>query len=163
MEATQLAAPESSWTIQPESFAETVTEGFPLFRAHAAEIGIDKFPIPHVPALNDYAQMERLGLMQWLTVRDPMGDMIGYAMCIFSPSSIFSGKVHACLEWIYVRPEHRSLAIASSLIRECEAEFARRHAASASISIWAERDFGPLLKRLGWAPLQTTYWKFLTE
>jgi GNAT superfamily N-acetyltransferase len=135
-----------------ERYADVAAEGLALFRAHGKEIGFDTLPRRWQPALNLYRDLEQAGQVVWLSVRDDSLELIGYALLLFGPSTLFSGAVAATVEWIYIRPEHREVALLRELWQEIDKAVKAQGAVSLNWSVWKRKG--------GKRPSQVTHWRF---
>lgn len=138
-----------------ERYADTLREAMPLMRQHAQEIGLLHLPRPWRPALNLYRDIEVEGRLIWLSVRDPDLHLIGYAMYVLCPSTLFSGQTHAILEWVYVRPDQRSVAILRQLWEEGRKAVRAKGAVSLCRASWARKG--------GRHPIQVVHWTIFEE
>lgn len=135
-----------------ERYSDAVKEAMPLIRAHGNELGLTALPHPWRPALNLYAECADLGNALWFSVRNEDLTLVGYALYLFCPSTLFAGKVHAILEAIYLKPEYRTVALLRQLWHEGDAWMRKKGIASLSWSLWTRRG--------GRKPKQVTHWRF---
>lgn len=150
--ATKLKTEAIGPLVLQESFRDTCAEAMPLIRQHGQEIGLIALPYPWRPALNLYRDMERENCAIWFSVRDADLTLIGYALYLLCPSTMFSGQTHAILEAIYVRPEHRGVALLRQLWQEGDKILRDRNVVSLSWSVWRRKG--------GRHPEQVTHWRF---
>ena len=73
-----LAIATSSVTFQVESWSSILPCMKHLMRAHWAENAMHKDEVPLDPDWDAYARMERLGVLECVTVRDSVGLVVGY-------------------------------------------------------------------------------------
>lgn len=135
-----------------ERYADVAAEGLALFRAHGKEIGFLTLPRRWMPALNLYRDLEQAGRVTWLSVRDDALRLIGYALLLFGPSTLFSGGTSCTVEWIYIVPEWRGVALLRDLWQEIDKAAKDGGALSLSWSVWKRKG--------GKRPSQITHWRF---
>jgi GNAT superfamily N-acetyltransferase len=144
---------------QRESVATLWPELLPLADEHWREVRWD----PSTEADLDterYEQADELGLYRMFTLRD-RGALIGYAGFWIAPHAMQRGSLQAVADCIYIRPDRRHGLLARNLIARCERALRDLGAQVAHHHVRPARDYGPVLVRLGYAPIETTYAKRL--
>lgn len=129
-------------------------EALPLMRAHWEEIGHDRDLLVLDPDLVRISALEQAGA--WLTFearRD--GQLVGYAGYIVSPHLHYRAAVTAFADVIYLDPSLRGHAF--RFLRFIDAELRRVGAVKTFVHMKRERDFGPLLERLGYVWAEKLY------
>lgn len=147
-------------SFQVEAIAGLWSELLPLARDHWREVRWDDTEAD--PDCARYDAAEAAGAYRLLTARGDHHELgrplIGYAGYWICPSAQRRGALEAAQDMLYLRPDCRRGWLGAELIREGD-----RMLAELGVSIvyhhvrTAARDFGPVLQRLGYQPIETTY------
>lgn len=125
-------------------FLEEVT---PLTEQHLAESSKRKATL--APMWSRYAAFESTGNFLAFTVRDN-GSLVGYAGFFVGQHLHHADTVAAINDVLYIKPEHRNGFTVRRFIRFIEAEL-KPLAQTISFHVTLQKDFRPLLHRLGYA------------
>lgn len=134
--------------------ADIWDEALPLMRAHWEEIGHDRDLLVLDPDLERISLLERAGV--WLTFEARRDDrLVGYAGYIVSAHLHYRTAITAFADVIYLDPSMRGHAF--RFMRWIDAELVRAGAVKTFVHMKRERDFGPLLERLGYVWAEKLY------
>lgn len=105
-----------------------------------------------------YEAAEAAGTYRILTARLADGTLIGYAGFWINHSTQLRTRLEASQDCIYVRPMSRDGGLGFAIIRAADRLLADLGVAVVYHHVrTASRNFGPVLRRLGYAPIETTY------
>lgn len=128
-----------------------------MLAAHHAETAVFGQEFPFNPNYAGYVSIEWANALRVYTVRKD-GVLVGYSVCFVSPS-LHRQVLEANEDLLYVVPELRGSLVGVRLMRYVEAELATE-----GVQIFARRtkaahpsNFGPMLERMGYAPIETIY------
>ena len=145
-------------TYAQERIADVWDEAWLLMQAHAREAAIHE--IPFQPGRSVYERMEKAGATRLFTARSA-GVLIGYAVFVLSFHPHYVGEKVATQDVVYVEQSHRGFG-AAKFLAWAEGQL---KAEGAGAVIWSVRvgsvDFGRTLKRMGYEPSHTAYFKRL--
>lgn len=133
----------------------------PILWEHWAEVA-HYTDIPLEPNWPQYEAMEAGGLLRIYTVRDQCFALIGYCIYVVAPGLHYASITYANQDILYLSPEHRRGRTGRNLLRftelELKGEFGRvlvlQH-------VKVAHNFGPMLVRDGYEPIDTIYGKRL--
>ena len=144
------------YTYQQERFATVWPELHPMLVANHAET--DLFGHPLEVDAEGYTEMDEAGSYRPYTLRRN-GELVGYCGFVLYSHPHHVSKVHACQDALYVRKSHRSkvlrfIAYCDSKLREAGVNVVIQHCPT-------RNDWSPVLKRLGYEALETSYFRRL--
>ncbi len=90
-----------------------------LFLAHYEEIALDKDVIKLDPDWNKYLQLELMGILHIMSVRDA-ARLIGYHISVVSPHLHYKSTITALSDIFYLLPEYRQGWTGYKLFEETE-------------------------------------------
>jgi len=132
-------------------------ELLPLARDHWREVRWDGDTEANLDCPR-YEAAEAAGNFRVLTARLADGTLIGYAGFWICTSTQQRGRLEASQDCLYVRPESRDGGLGSALIRAADRMLADHGVAIVYHHVrTGARDFGPVLRRLGYEAIETTY------
>lgn len=138
---------------QAERWADIAHELPPLFERHFDEIAHDRELIPLAPDWDTYLRIEAEGQLFVLTARDGQR-LVGYFVAQIGPGLHNARSRMARTDMYYLLPEYRRGMNGVRLIREAMdiMDFDKM-----IIQTKLDHDYGPLFKRLGFAPVETVF------
>jgi len=137
-----------------ESFFDSIEEAKPLMLAHVAEVG--RFPPEKFSLYYDiYAAVEKAGLLRCFSVREG-NKLVGYATFFITPHVHFSGVIVAIQDSLFIDPTYRGQA-SVEFLDWCDQQLRADGADAISRHVTIRKDYGKLLKRLGYEPWETNY------
>lgn len=130
---------------------QLLEEMMPLFAAHYSEVPAYS-DIPFQPSFEQILMLETAGILRVFTARHKETDfLIGYAVYFLQPHFHFRTSLQASADCVYIRPEYRGNGLPGlSLMKFCDDELEREGAQVVFHNLPAERNFGPMMKRLGY-------------
>jgi GNAT superfamily N-acetyltransferase len=149
-------------TCHIESFEERLDELKVLLPAHYEELALNKEHVPLSPAYSVYIERERAGQLLFVTLRDA-GEMVGYFIGFIAPGLHYSTCLTCTMDIFFVRADKRKGSAGVRLFRFVEAELRRRRVQRWFMGSKIHADASALFKRIGAAPVETYYSKWLGE
>ena len=140
-------------TFQRETFAQVIEEIKPLLDKHWEEIA-HFHDIALDPNYAMYRKAEEAGKLRVFTARKD-GALVGYAVFI-------TGNLHyqststAMQDILFLLPEHRGFT-GYRLIKFADSELAKEGVQITYHHVKVAHDFGPLLERMGYVPVDIIY------
>lgn len=130
----------------------------PLLRAHFEEIAVHRDVTPLNPNWGHYYAVEKIDRL--IVVAAENGpELIGYNVYFVSPMLHNMSNLIAHNDIIYIKPEYRHGSLALRMIRMGEAQAKRLGASIVSMHVKTGHDFSGLLRHVGYAEVDTTYFK----
>lgn len=129
-------------------------ELFPLLELHYREIAVDQ-DIPLTPDFAKYTQLEALGRLRVYTARDDDRLLWGYAIYFVGPNMHYQTSLQAVQDVLFMHPGRRG--VGGRLIRFADDELAKDGVQKVFHHVKLAHDFGPLLKRQGYEPIEAIY------
>ena len=138
-----------------ESLAAVWHEAQPLLLEHWREIAHFQ-DIPLEPKVEAYFACDAAGKVRVFTARD-RGALVGYAAYMVDTGLHYASSLQATQDVLFLLPAHRNAGNGAALI-----DFADRQLRSEGVQCVYQHvklafDFGPLLKGLGYAPVETIH------
>ena len=132
--------------------------------AHHLEIS---YPGEHPLKLDRdaYAHGEASGAYRFFTARQQdTGRLVGYAGFWVLPTAHHVGVIQACQDGVYVDPDFRCGELGSDLLKYAD-ENLRAEGVDVVLHFVRHfrRDFGPILRRLGYQPIEQVWAKHLKD
>jgi hypothetical protein len=149
-------------TCHVESFEERLAELQVLLPLHYEELALNQDKVPLVPQYGIYIDRERAGQLLFVTLRDA-GELVGYFIGFISPGLHYSTCLTCNMDIFYVRQDKRAGSAGVRMFRFVEAELRRRGVQRWFMGSKIHADASPLFKRIGAAPVETYYSKWLGE
>lgn len=148
-------------TYQRETLSQARPDGEPLLLRHWQEIA-HYLDIPYAPRWDGYENLERAGILRIFTARLD-GQLVGYCVFTVAHSMHYATSLEASEDVLFVAPEQRKGRVGIKLIEFSDTvlklegvQLVRRHVKFA-------HDFGPLLERLRYEPIDRIYGKRLDK
>ena len=147
-------------TFQTERLANVRAEAEPLLLRHWEEVALNKDVVRLDPDWDAYAKVEALGMLCVTTARHD-GKLIGYVSDVLSPNLHYRSLKTAANDLFWLAPEHRKGGLGLRLLLASEG-FAREMGANQFVKrVKLHLDFGPVLERLGYVPIERVYSKLV--
>jgi hypothetical protein len=118
--------------------------------------------VPLSPRYGDYIDRERAGGLLFVTLRDA-GELVGYFIGFIAPGLHYSTCLTCTMDIFYVRQDKRSGSAGVRMFRFVEAELRRRGVQRWFMGSKIHADASALFKRIGAAPVETYFSKWLGE
>jgi GNAT superfamily N-acetyltransferase len=142
-----------------ESMAAVREEILPLLHAHWAEVA-HYADMPLNPNWPWYEASEAAGQLRIFTARD--GEtLIGYAIYVIGPGLHYRDFTYANQDILFVLPEYRRGFTGRELLRFTEQALRADGVHLVLQHVKVAHDFGPLLRREGYEPIDTIWGKRL--
>lgn len=126
----------------------------PLLERHWQEIATYK-DIPLDPDFEAYCSAELRGSVRVFTAR-VYGELIGYGVFFIGNLHYRSSRI-ATQDILFVLPEHRKGRVGYGLIRFCDEQLKAEGIEVVYQHVKLAHDFGPLLKHIGYEPVETIH------
>ncbi len=152
-------------TYQWERFASIARELPPLFKRHWREIALNQDKVHLDPDWDRYFAYDLAGILHCLTVRSN-GLLVGYVFVLVFPHLHYASTLWAQTDIFWLDPAYRQGLTGYRMLKEMEwylkAGGVKVIYANAKLHFEAGRGtIGPLLKRLGFEPVEMIYSKFI--
>lgn len=129
----------------------------PMNEAHYKEIAHYK-DIPLKIDRQRYLALEAAGILRCYTVRDQDDHrLVGYAVFIVQFNMHYSDSLQAAQDVIFLAPEYRGQFLGSRFINWCDDRLRDEGAQAVYQHVKVAHDFGKLLERLGYEPVDIIY------
>jgi GNAT superfamily N-acetyltransferase len=148
---------------QLEPMTAVLPEIQPLLEKHWQEIAHFK-DIPLSPNWPLYVGADQRGNLRIFTARID-GELVGYSVHFVGPGVHYSTSLQAQEDLVFVTPEHRKGRVGAGLIQFADSHLAAEGCQTCSrhVKTAPELDFGPLLERLGYEPVDRIFIKRLDK
>lgn len=149
-------------TTHLESFEQRLPELKELLPEHYKELALNQDRVPLDPQYEVYIQREREGGLIFMVLRDA-GEMVGYFIGFIAPGLHYQTCLTCTMDIFYVRKDKRAGSAGVRLFRAVEDELRRRGVQRWFMGSKIHADASALFKRIGAAPVETYYSKWLGE
>lgn len=149
-------------TCHVESFEQQLEELQVLLPLHYRELALNQDQVPLAPQYHIYIERERAGGLLFVTLRDA-GELVGYFIGFIAPGLHYSTCLTCTMDIFYVRQDRRTGSAGVRMFRFVEAELRRRGVQRWFMGSKIKADASALFKRIGAAPVETYYSKWLGE
>lgn len=149
-------------TFHIESFEERLDELKTLLPEHYKELALNQDKVPLDPQYHVYIERERAGGLLFVTLRDA-GALVGYFIGFIAPGLHYQTCLTCTMDIFYVRADMRTGSAGVSLFRFVEKELRRRGVKRWFMGSKVHADASALFKRIGAAPVETYYSKWIGE
>lgn len=149
-------------TCHVESFEERLAELQVLLPLHYRELALNQDKVPLSPRYGDYIDRERAGGLIFVTLRDA-GELVGYFIGFIAPGLHYSTCLTCTMDIFYVHPSKRNGSAGVRMFRFVETELRRRGVHRWFMGSKIQADASALFKRIGAAPVETYYSKWLGD
>lgn len=144
-----------------ERFSEIVKELPPLFKRHWREIALNQDAVLLDPSWDTYIKLDLMGVLRILTVRSH-GALVGYHFLLVVPHLHYNSTLSAETDLVWLDPAFRFGLTGYRLLKQACDDLKAGGVKLHKINEKLHAPFlGPLLKRLGYAPIETAYCKVL--
>jgi len=149
-------------TFQRETFAQVWPDAQPLLALHYEELTFGKERIRLAPDVGRYEALERDAGLLVFTARDD-GRLVGYAAWFLVHHAHYRHDLFALNDVFYIDPARRDdVWLGFRFLRFIDAQLSGDSDISAvKWHVKAVRDFGPMLRRLGYVPEETIWSKVI--
>lgn len=149
-------------TYQVEKYSLVIEEMKELYEYHWEEIAGDKDIIKLKPNYKAYLNMDSLGILNLVTVRD--GDkLVGYHLSMVYPHLHYTDSLTAFTDIFFLKKEYRKGRVGITLFKFMEKTLQERGVQKIYMGTKLSLDIGKLLERLGYTPIERLYTKILKE
>lgn len=145
---------------QVESFKDLRDEIDDLWLSHYKEIARHQDKIALSPDYDRYMELDRLGLLHFVTARD-VSKLVGYFVSLVAPSLHYKDHLMSMNDLLYVLPSHRKGMVGTNMIKYAVDSLKDKGVSRVLINVKMANDFGVLLERLGFVPMERIYEKML--
>lgn len=147
-------------TCHVESFEERLAELQELLPLHYRELALNQDKVLLQPQYHVYIERERAGGLLFVTLRDA-GDLVGYFIGFIAPGLHYSTCLTCTMDIFYVRQDKRNGSAGVRMFRFVEAELRRRGVQRWFMGSKVHADASALFKRIGAAPVEIYFSKWL--
>ena len=149
-------------TCHVESFERQLEELQALLPLHYRELALNQDAVPLDPQYHVYIERERQGGLLFVTLRDA-GELVGYFIGFIAPGLHYRTCLTCTMDIFYVRQDKRTGSAGVRMFRFVEAELRHRGVQRWFMGSKIHADASALFKRIGAAPVETYYSKWLGE
>jgi GNAT superfamily N-acetyltransferase len=147
-------------TCHVESLTEHLPELMYLLPLHYEELALNKDKVPLDPQYEVYRERDAAGAVLFVTLRDA-GELVGYFIGFIAPGLHYQTCLTCTMDIFYLRKDKRTGSGGVRLFRFVEAELKRRGVQRWFMGSKVHADASALFKRIGAAPVETYYSKWL--
>jgi len=149
-------------TAQAESFMTVRPELERLFPKHWEELALDKDKVPLDVDWPRYAQLERAGILLFITLRQN-GRLVGYYMGFVMPHLHYKSTTTLAMDIYWTHPDIRGGFAGRRLLRKVEEE-ARARGVKRMFAVSKDhKDSSRLFNALGFKPIETVHSKWIGD
>jgi GNAT superfamily N-acetyltransferase len=143
-----------------EQFSQVIEEAKPLLFRHWEEIALDKERVPLDPDWQRYAQLEAMGALSVVTMRE-RGRLVGYSCMVVQPGLHYRSCLEARMDIFWLAPECRGRMGGVRLFRAVEKELQRRGVKRIYAGSKLHKDVSRLFEALGYTPIERWFSKWI--
>lgn len=147
-------------TYQEEAFNDVIDGLKELNLLHWEETEIHKDKVPFDIDYEAFAQLDNVGILHLMTVRDN-DKLIGYYASIVTPSLHHKGTLFAASDVIYIAKDYRDAKTGSTLISKTEESLKKLGVKVMHVTYKSDHPLDKLLNRLGFEMSEITYSKYI--
>lgn len=149
-------------TCHIESFEQQLEELKVLLPLHYEELALNQDKVPLAPQYHVYIERERAGGLLFVTLRQA-GELVGYFIGFIAPGLHYETCLTCTMDIFYVRKDKRRGTAGVRMFRFVEKELRRRGVQRWFMGSKIHADASALFKRIGAAPVETYFSKWLGE
>jgi hypothetical protein len=149
-------------TAHVESFEERLDELQVLLPQHYKELALNQDRVPLSPQYHVYIERERAGGLLFVTLRDA-GELVGYFIGFIAPGLHYSTCLTCTMDIFFIRQDKRIGSAGVRMFRFVEDELRRRGVQRWFMGSKIHADASALFKRIGAAPVETYYSKWIGD
>lgn len=153
---------ELETTAQVESFIGARKELERLFPIHWKELALNQDKIPLDVDWPKYAQLERAGILLFVTLRQN-GRLVGYYMGFLMPHIHYKSTVTLGMDVYWTHPDIRGGIAGRRLLRKVEEEAKARGVKKLFAVSKNHKDSSRLFAALGYEPIETVHAKWIGQ
>ncbi len=127
----------------------------PLLIDHKDEICLHQDYVLN-PDWETYLKLEPAGMLNAYTARQD-GNLIGYALYVVSYNMHYKDVLEATQDVLYLKPGNRGAFIGIALIKYADEQLAKDGVRLVRHHVKVDKDFSPLLERLGYTQSEKIY------
>lgn len=146
---------------QIEPFSQLIEELKPLLQSHYEEIARHRDKIALNPDYDKYRELDRMGFLHGVTVRDD-GKLVGYFLSFVTPHLHYKNHIFSSNDVVFISKDYRRGTIAARMFKFAETTLKEKGVTKMHVNVKLANDFGSLLERLGYMPIERIYEKMLT-
>lgn len=141
-----------------EPFPAIAPELPPLFLRHWREVALNQDEIKLDPLWDTYARLAMAGVLRVLTARAE-GVLVGYHFILVLPHLHYGGILAGETDMFWLDPAYRGGLAGYRLLRLARDDLKATGVKWHKVSVKRHKPLGPLMKRLGYTPIETVYSK----
>lgn len=149
-------------TVHREQWDDALPEMKELFGAHYEEVAADKDLVTLNPAYERYDAMNKLGMLHLVTMRHE-GRLVGYILSMVMPHLHYADSLTSFPDVLYVKPQWRNGWSFMRMLKFNETSLKARGVERIYLGVKLWRDFGPLLERMDYKPIERIYTKIIRD
>jgi len=148
-------------TVETERWEDAQPGIAALCPRHWEEIALNKATIPLEPDWGRYQQLADLQMLETTTARNEAGDIVGYLIYIVAPHLHYKSSTTAMSDVLFLAPEYRRGTLGLKLLSRAEDRLCERGVQRVIQNVKLHNDWGAILERMGYAPIERIYSKML--
>lgn len=149
-------------TYQTESLSECIEEIKPLIEGHWEEVAVSKDKILLNPDYARYKEMDSLGLIHTVTVRDGE-ELIGYYVSFLYPNLHYKDHLYAVNDILYLHPSYRKNGVALNMLFFAEEELKKLGVSVITLHMKVDYPFHELCEAMGMKKIEYIYSKYIGD
>ena len=147
-------------TAQIEDFKTFLPEVRSLLALHYEELALNKDKVPLCPNFDLYLERDRRGEVMVVTLRED-GRLVGYFVGFIAPGLHYQTCLTLTMDIFWTHHDIRGGFAGLKMFRLVEKEAIRRGVSRIFYGSKLHKDAGVLFERLGFAPVETYYSKWI--
>jgi hypothetical protein len=161
--AGMIAAIGTAVTFAKEPYVQIRPDVERLIELHWEEIALLKTKIPLDPDYEKYQELDRLGVMHFLTARNDAGELVGYNIFSIFSHIHYKSTLMAQIDIMFMEPSYRKGRNGIRFLKFFEVE-CRKLGVKKLIGGTKEHfDIGKLFEYLDWKPTDRMYSKWIGD
>ncbi len=149
-------------TIKEEKLETCLEEMKPLLDKHWEEVSWYKDEVNFNPDYDKYYQIEKLGMLHVVTVRDD-GELVGYNINFINAHLHYSDHKYAVNDIIFLSPEYRSGWNAKGMLDFTEECLKELGVSVVTVHMKTDHPFKSLMERTNFKQQEYIYSKFIGD
>jgi hypothetical protein len=153
----------TSVTFAKETYAEVISEIKRLLELHWEEIALLKNKIPLDPDYDKYQELEKLGMMHFLTARNEVNELVGYNIFTIFNHIHYKSTPMAQIDIMFMEQSYRKGRNGIRFLKFFESESKKLGVKKLIGGTKEHFDIGKLFEYLDWTPTDRMYSKWIGD
>ncbi len=145
-----------------ETLDECLEDMKPLLEKHYDEIAMYRDKIEFDPDYDMYYNLEAIGSLHMVTVRDD-GNLVGYYVSFIHHNLHYKQNKFSVNDILFVHPDYRGSSVAYRMLKFVEAELRKIGCTVMTLHMKTDFPFEPLCEAVGMDKAEYTYTKYIGD